>query len=96
MGTLRQEMILELKGEPMDVRGLSQALRISEKEVARHLPHVAKSVAGKGMQFQVHPAYCENCDFTFTHRQRLTRPGKCPRCRQSRIQGPWYEVLEAC
>lgn len=96
MGTLRQEMMLELKQGPMDVREISQALSIREKEVILHLPHVAKSVAAKGMRFEVLPAYCENCDFTFANRQRLTRPGKCPQCRQSRIQGPWYKVVDGC
>ncbi len=76
----------------MDVRGLSQAIGIREKEVVFHLPHVSKSVAAKGMTFVVQPAYCGSCNFTFTRRQRLSAPTKCPHCRQSRILGPWYQV----
>ena len=94
MGTVRQEMMLRLEQGPLNVRELSQALGIREKEVVPHLPHIAKSVVAKGMRFEVLPAYCENCDFTFSNRKRLTRPGKCPRCRQARIQGPWYSVVD--
>lgn len=76
----------------MDRRGLSQALGISEKEVDTHLPHVAKSVAARGLHWHVQPAYCDNCAYTFKDRRRLTSPGKCPRCRDTRILGPWFHV----
>ena len=93
MGTIRQQMIALLKQGLMDHRELSQALGIREKEVADHLPHVAKSVAAQGMTWQVTPAYCESCRYTFKDRKRLTRPGKCPRCRTPRIQGPWFQII---
>lgn len=92
MRTLRQEMMVKLKEDKLDIRGLSQALGIREKEVIRHLPHVAKSAKAKGMAFEIQPAYCENCHFSFEARQRLSPPSKCPQCRQSRIQGPWYKI----
>lgn len=76
----------------MDLRDLSQALRISEKEVKDHLPHIAKSVSAHKDRLTVIPARCEGCDYSFADRKRLSPPGKCPRCRQSRIQGPWYQV----
>ena len=91
-GTTRQKMIALLRQGPMDRRQISQALGIQEKEVARHLPHVAKSVAARNMQWVVEPAYCENCDFEFKNRRRLSRPGKCPRCRHERIHGPWFHI----
>ncbi len=91
--TLRQQMITILQSAPMDKRDLSQALRISEKEVNDHLPHVAKTVAAQGMTWQVTPAYCDSCRYTFKDRKRLTPPGKCPRCKASRIQGPWFRVI---
>lgn len=92
MKTVRQQMITLLKTAPMDLRDLSQALRISEKEVKDHLPHIAKSVSARKDCLTVIPARCEGCDYAFADRKRLTPPGKCPRCRQSRIQGPWYRV----
>lgn len=92
MNTLRQKMIEVLQKAPMDRRDLSQALRISEKEVVAHLPHVAKSVVARGMLWQVQPACCESCGYTYKDRKRLSTPSKCPRCRHSRIRGPWFQV----
>lgn len=92
MSTIRQKMIAILQQAPMDIRELSQALRISEKEVVSHLPHAARSVTTKGLFWQVTPAHCESCKYTFKDRTRMSAPSKCPKCRQSRIQGPWFRV----
>ncbi|MEJ2155420.1 MAG: transcriptional regulator [Desulfobacteraceae bacterium] len=93
MKTLRQQMITILQSSPMDKRDLSQALRISEKEVNDHLPHVAKTATAQGMTWQVTPAYCDGCRFTFKDRKRIAAPSKCPKCKASRIQGPWFQVI---
>jgi transcriptional regulator len=92
MGTLRQQLITALQGKAMNQRELSQALGISEKEVALHLPHIARSATAHKMKWHVQPAFCENCRYTFKDRKRLTPPSKCPRCKTSRIQGPWYKI----
>jgi len=86
-------MICALLHKSMDQRELSQALGIREKEVAQHLPHIAKSVKAKKLTWQTQPAYCEECAYSFKDRRRLTPPSKCPRCRSSRIRGPWYRIL---
>jgi predicted Zn-ribbon and HTH transcriptional regulator len=86
-------MIRALLRKSMDQRELSQALGIREKEVALHLPHIAKSARAKKLTWQTRPAYCEECNYSFKDRRRLTPPSKCPRCRSSRIQGPWYRIL---
>ena len=92
MGTLRQQMMDALQGKAMDLRQLSQALGIREKEVVLHLPHIARSAAAKKLKWQILPAYCESCGYSFKDRKRLTPPSKCPRCRDSRIKGPWYQI----
>jgi predicted Zn-ribbon and HTH transcriptional regulator len=85
-------MIAALQGRFMDQHELSQALGIREKEVALHLPHIAKSAAAHKLAWQVRPAYCEACRYSFKDRRRLTPPGKCPRCRASRVRGPWFKI----
>jgi predicted Zn-ribbon and HTH transcriptional regulator len=92
MGTLRQQIMAALQGKAMNLRELSQTLGIREKEVALHLPHIARSAAAKKLIWQILPAYCESCNYSFKDRKRLTPPSKCPRCRTSRIQGPWYRI----
>ncbi|RJQ68195.1 MAG: transcriptional regulator [Desulfobacteraceae bacterium] len=94
MGTIRQQIIALLERQPMDVVAISQALGIREKETVIHLPHIAKSVAGRGGRLRVRPARCEGCGYEFKDRRRLSPPSRCPRCKTSRIQGPWYEVSQ--
>jgi len=92
-GTTRQLIIELLRQAPMDLIQVARALELREKEVSEHLPHIAKSVAGRGGRFIMHPANCLNCGYQFKDRRRLKPPGRCPRCKQSRLQGPDYQIV---
>ncbi len=92
MPTLRQQIIALLAERPMDLLALSQALGLREKETLAHLPHIAKSLAGRGGRLRLRPARCEGCGFEFKERRRLSPPSRCPRCKTARIQGPWYSI----
>ncbi|MGD8701191.1 MAG: ArsR family transcriptional regulator [Desulfosarcina sp.] len=92
MGTLRQEIIELLRQEAMTARDISQAVGVSEKDVYRHLVHVQQSVAGQGRELVVIPCTCRACGYIFKARRRLTRPGRCPRCRESRIDHPVFRI----
>lgn len=92
MGTLRQRMITLLSQAPMTALEISQAIRVSEKEVYRHLTHIQKTVAGQKRKLSFTPCTCQACGFTFTDRRRLTKPGRCPRCRESRINHPVFRI----
>ncbi len=90
--TIRRQIGALLSVREMDVRDLSQELGIKEKEVAAHLAHVARSAAAGGRRFVVTPSRCELCGFVFTERRRLTRPGRCPRCRRSKVLSPTFRI----
>jgi transcriptional regulator len=92
MGTLRQEMMDLLMQAPLDVRDIAAVLEIREAEAADHLVHIARSLKAQGRELQIIPAYCRQCDYVFRKRQRYTRPGRCPHCRSSRIQGAVYSI----
>ena len=92
MGTVRQEIIDLLNAKSMTALEISQAVRVSEKDVYRHLAHIAKSVSGQGRKLAFTPCTCLACGFTFADRRRLTRPGRCPRCRESRIDHPVFRI----
>jgi len=90
--TIRQEMI-DLLGEfELDALAISQELRIREREVYDHLPHVARSVRGQGKRLIITPPECLKCGYVFEGRTRFTKPGRCPECRETRIQNPTYRV----
>jgi predicted Zn-ribbon and HTH transcriptional regulator len=91
--TLRQRIMSSLLSAEMDAREISQAIGIPEKEVYRHLAHVARSASGGGRQLKVRPSECLQCGYVFTHRRRLNRPGRCPRCKQSRLRPPRFRVV---
>lgn len=90
--TLRQGMIALLRAEECGVRDISQALHISEKEVADHLTHVRRSLSGSRQKLLIRPSECLACGFVFKDRQRFSRPGRCPRCRQTRVSMPRFRI----
>jgi len=92
MKTVRQKIIALLSERPLDILTLAQVLDIREREVVDHLPHVVRTVTAHGGKLIVREAQCEACGYRFKERKRLSPPTRCPRCKQSRIVGPWYEV----
>jgi predicted Zn-ribbon and HTH transcriptional regulator len=76
----------------MDARELSQELGIKEREVYDHLAHVERSVAASAVEFIVTPSQCLLCGYVFEGRRRLTRPGRCPQCKRSKLQNPSFRI----
>lgn len=92
MPTIRQQIIDLLAEAEMTALDLSRALAIREKAVYEHLPHAAKSASAQGRKFVVAPPRCLACGFTFEDRKRLTRPSRCPKCKEQRIQEPAFSI----
>ncbi len=95
MYTIRQQIIALLTEEERGARDISQILRIREKEVYDHLGHIERSVASQDRKLQVIPARCLECSYVFGSRKRLTKPGRCPRCKGEHVADPRYRVVEA-
>ena len=92
METIRQQIVRLLAHQAMTAVELSQAVGIPEKDVYRHLAHIQKTVAGRGQKLAFTACACQACGFTFKERRRLTRPGRCPHCRESRIDHPVFRI----
>lgn len=90
--TVRQQLMDLLCAEEMTVRELSQALRIAEKEVLDHLTHIERTALRQKKQLLVKPFECLSCGFVFDKRSRLSKPGRCPRCKKSHIQNAKYQI----
>jgi len=91
--TVRLEIVSVLKAfGPMTARELSTEVRVREREVIEHLEHIRKSLAKSDSELVVTPSACRKCDFVFTERKRLTKPGKCPLCRSTSVEGPSFNV----
>jgi len=88
--TIRQTIIKMLSQEELSSFELSAKLGIKEKEIAYHLEHIKASIKPK--KFLIKPSYCKQCGFTFTKRDRLTSPSRCPRCKSEHIQNSRFLI----
>jgi predicted Zn-ribbon and HTH transcriptional regulator len=92
MRTIRQEITDLLNDDEMDARQLSRAVGIKEKEVYEHLAHISRSLTARGGKIAMRPSECLKCGYVFKDRRRFTRPGRCPRCRESHLTNPFYRI----
>jgi hypothetical protein len=86
-------MILLLSEGNCTARELSQTLGIREKEVYAHLAHIARSVVPKGQRLLILSSRCLSCGYVFDTRKRFTKPGRCPSCKNQRIEEPRYRIV---
>jgi len=91
--TVRQRLVGLLTGSRLSSYQLAQLLGIPERQVEDHLAHVVKTVArDRDRRFILEPSCCQDCGFVFRDRTKLTRPGRCPRCRSESITSPRYGI----
>ncbi|MBI5844297.1 MAG: transcriptional regulator [Deltaproteobacteria bacterium] len=90
--TLRRQMEEFLRQGAATARDISKALSVPEKEVYRHLDHIAKSTAGRGRRLVVSPWKCKGCGFAFNSREKLAKPSRCPKCRQERFENAEFSI----
>jgi transcriptional regulator len=91
--TPRQRIMELLTGTRLTTHQLAQMLAIPERQVEDHLFHVVKSIArDKTSRFVLEPSRCQDCNFIFRDRRRLTRPSRCPNCRSESIAVPRYGI----
>jgi transcriptional regulator len=82
--TLRKDLIALLSDQPWSVSSLARELGLTRTHIEEDLRHAIRSAQAAGHRVQVLPARCKSCGFEFDE-DRLTKPGKCPECRGSRI-----------
>ena len=89
----RRELTRILLKNPMSLHELATALDEPVKDVEDDLRHLQKSLRHGPYRFEIIPATCRHCGFVF-HRDRMGKPGKCPRCKESWISAPLIVVEE--
>jgi transcriptional regulator len=93
MGTTRMNILTLLEKRQLTALEISRLIGIKEKEVYQHLPHIEKSVKGKGRRLNMTPYYCISCGFKFKDRKRFYPPGRCPLCREERISDAFFKIM---
>jgi len=85
--TRRRELIDLLSREPRSVSSIAREMGLGRSDVEEDLRHALRSAAAQGHRVTVLPARCKDCGFVFDE-QRLTKPGRCPSCKGSRLFEP--------
>lgn len=80
----RKSLIDLLGQEPRSVSSLARELGLKRGDVEDDLRHAIRSARAAGHEVAVLPARCRTCGFTFGT-DKLSKPGKCPSCRGTRI-----------
>ena len=89
--TVRRQLLDLLSEEPRSVSSLARELGLSRADVEDDLRHLIRSARAAGHYLVVLPARCRACGFTFDE-AKLTKPGKCPSCRGTRLFEPQIRV----
>lgn len=90
--TIRQEIIKLLSKGPATIRDISQSVSIMEKEVFEHLISAEKSLKRQNKKLLVEPFRCLSCGFVFKERKKFKKPGKCPNCKNGRIESALFRI----
>ncbi len=88
----RKELAQWLRQRPYRLSELAQLCECKVRDVEDDLRHLERSLAREGLKLRVEPARCRHCGFVFS-RDKLRKPGKCPKCRHTWIEEPrvWIE-----
>jgi hypothetical protein len=80
--TIRKQIVELLRKGELSVRNISQDVGIQEKEVYDHLAHIECSITAHDGKLIIVPYKCAVCGYVFVDRKKLTRPGRCPKCKK--------------
>ena len=87
----RKDLIEFLRNNPMRVAEIAKLCGVPLKEAEDDLKHLMRTLKRSVYRIHVYPAACRKCDFVFSA-EKLTKPGKCPRCRGTWIEDPLVEI----
>jgi predicted Zn-ribbon and HTH transcriptional regulator len=87
----RRHLIDLLSHEPRSVSSLARELGLTRGDIEDDLRHAIRSARSQGHAVEVIPARCKACDFVFSD-EKLTKPGRCPACKGTRLYEPMIHV----
>lgn len=92
--TARQRIARWLAEGELDFETLRDALGLGVRDLERELRHVERSLRRSGRRLAVVEPRCIACGYVFRGRaeRHLHPPGRCPRCRSSRIAPPRFRI----
>ena len=88
--TVRRQL-REVLAVPRTTSWLARELGLRRADVEEDLRHAIRSARAAGEEVVVEPAKCKQCGFLFDP-EKLSKPGKCPACRGTRIFEPLVSI----
>ena len=89
--TRRQQIVELVSAGEWSFDDLRHEFSLTVKVLEEDLRHIEHTVRASGKRFRVRPASCLGCGFAFT-KMALHPPGRCPNCRERRVDGPWVKI----
>jgi len=89
--TRRRQLVDLLSREPRSVSSIAREMGVHRGDVEEDLRHAVRSAVAAGYRVEVVPARCKTCGFVFGD-ERLTKPGRCPSCKGSRLFEPQIRI----
>lgn len=89
----RKDLLEILHDRPASLHELALLLKLHPREVEDDLNHLIRSLKNLPCHAIITPATCRKCGFVF-HRDKLHKPGKCPRCHGTWISEPLISIEE--
>ena len=83
----RKGLITLLRDQPMTLTDIAHLMDLPYQDVEDDLRHLAKSLKHSDYQLRITAAQCRKCGFKF-NKEKLHKPGKCPRCYGTWISAP--------
>jgi transcriptional regulator len=87
----RKQLLDVLTAQPRTASSLARELGVDRRDIEDDLRHLIRSAKAAGHTVIVEPARCKTCGFVFGE-EKLSKPGKCPECRGSRIFEPLVRI----
>ena len=91
--TFRKDLMKMLTGQPRSVSSIARELGLKRGDVDDDFRHLIRSARAAGHQVVIEPARCRTCGFVFGE-DKLSKPGKCPSCRGTRIYEAQVSISE--
>ncbi len=82
-----------MRDHPATLRELAVMLGQHPKDVEDDVRHLLKSLRNMPYRAEITPARCRKCGFAF-QKDKLHKPGKCPRCNGTWITEPMISIEE--
>ena len=89
----RKGLIARLHDRPASLHELARELGMRPQELEEDLLHLVKSLKNLPWHAIITPAACRKCGFVF-RKDKLHRPGRCPRCHGTWISEPLIRIEE--